>query len=143
MIVFKKYTVGKIISMICCTTYLNGIFFKRAHIRSSLASVKKSSICTLKLFHIFSCHCGNAAHTLKIIKTRSFPAEDCLYIAVNNAQKLTLFNLVAVLEICFKASSFIKKFKRSFKNTETADNTVLLTDKFSLTLLVLRHNSIG
>ena len=129
--------------MVSSTADSNGILFKRTHIRSSLASVEQGGIRSLKLLHILSCNSCDTAHTLKIVKRSTLATENCLNIAVNNTEQIALLNLVSVLKVSFKSACVIKKLKGALKNIKTADNAILLADKVSLALPVLRHNCIS
>ena len=142
MVILKQYTVRKIISVVCCTAYSYCIFFKGSHIGRGFSCVKQCCICALKLSHILLSDCCNSAHSLQIVQSCSFTAEDCLDVAVDNAKQISAFYTVTIFEVCFKTACFVKQFKGPFENIKTADYTILLADKLCLALLVLGHNCI-
>ena len=72
MVVLKKYTICKVISMIITTTDFNCILFKKSVVRCCLSCVKKLNSCTLKQLYYLTCISSYTTHSLKIVKSCPF-----------------------------------------------------------------------
>ena len=123
--------------MVNATANLHSLFLHDAHARSSLACVEHASVCTLKLLHIFACHCGNAAHALHHVEHQTLSLQQRAHLTRNAHCNVAFLNLCTILDEHLNSKLFIEMCKDAFGHFHACKHAIFFNDKNILTHRIL------
>ena len=99
VVVLDEDTVGQVIAVVRAAADSDSVLFERTHVRSGLSGVEELRVVTLEFFCHGTGEGSDTAHALQEVKSCSFTAQYCAAVADENADDISLMDLVAVLEV--------------------------------------------
>ena len=142
VVVFKKDSIRKIISVITAASDSYCVFLKYTAVWCGLTGIKKSYIASLEKFCNLSGVGRDTAHSLKIVECYSLSGKENTDVTCYRCHQITFFDFITVFAVKIDLCFFVKDCKYSCVNVKTCYNTIFFCDKVYGSLSCSRHNCV-
>ena len=142
MVVFKKNSIRKIISVITAASDSYCVFLKYTAVWCGLTGIKKSYIASLEKFCNLSGVGRDTAHSLKVVECYSLSGKENTDVTCYRCHQITFFDFITVFAVKIDLCFFVKDCKYSCVNVKTCYNTIFFCDKVYGSLSCSRHNCV-
>ena len=139
MVILDKNHIEQAYSVVHTTTDAYSLFLHDTHTRSGFASVENTSVCTLELTHIFTCHCSDTAHALHHIEHKTLSLQQRPYTTRHIHGNITLFNLSTILNKHFNLQILVETGKDTLCHLNAGKYTILLDKEHILSHSISRN----